>query len=59
MGRRGFYSAIASIVTVAGLALVASAAPNLRIVDKSPSAVPVDVELVTAVDVSFSMDPEE
>jgi hypothetical protein len=59
MGRRGFYSAIASIVTVAGLALVASAAPNLRIADKSPSAVPVDVELVTAVDVSFSMDPEE
>ena len=59
MGRRGFYSAIASIVTVAGLALVASAAPNLRIADKSPSAVPVDVELVIAVDVSFSMDPEE
>jgi hypothetical protein len=59
MARRGFYSAIASIVTVAGLALVASAAPNLRIADKSPSAVPVGVELVTAVDVSFSMDPEE
>ena len=59
MGRRGFYSAIASIVTAAGLVLVASAAPNLRIADKSPSAVPVDVELVIAVDVSFSMDPEE
>jgi hypothetical protein len=27
--------------------------------DKSPSAVPVDVELVLAVDVSYSMDPEE
>jgi hypothetical protein len=27
--------------------------------DKSPGAVPVDVELVLAVDVSFSMDPEE
>jgi hypothetical protein len=59
MGRHAFYSAIASIVTAAGLALVASAAPNLRIADKSPSAVPVDVELVIAVDVSFSMDREE
>ena len=59
MGRRGFYSAIASIVTAAGLVLAASAAPSLRIADKSPSAVPVDVELVIAVDVSFSMDPEE
>jgi hypothetical protein len=27
--------------------------------DKSPSAVPVDVELVVAVDISYSMDPEE
>src|SRR4029077_19054865 len=27
--------------------------------DKSPSAIPVDVELVIAVDVSYSMDPEE
>jgi len=59
MGRHACYSAIASIVTAAGLALGASAAPNLRIADKSPSAVPVDVELVIAVDVSFSMDPEE
>jgi hypothetical protein len=59
MGRRGFYSAIASIATAAGLALAAYAAPSLRFADKSPSAVPVDVELVIAVDVSFSMDPEE
>ena len=59
MGRHALYSAIASIVTAAGLALVASAAPNLRFADKSPSAVPVDVELVIAVDVPFSMDPEE
>ena len=29
------------------------------IADKSPSAIPVDVELVIAVDVSYSMDPEE
>ena len=59
MGRHAFYSAIASIVPAAGLELAASAAPNIRIADKSPSAVPVDVELVIAVDVSFSMDPEE
>src|SRR5260370_10005509 len=37
------------------------AAPSavLRSVDKSPSATVVDVELVIAVDVSYSMDPEE
>ena len=34
------------------------AAP-LRLADRSPNAVPVDVELVLAVDVSYSMDPEE
>ena len=27
--------------------------------DKSPTAIPVDVELVLAVDMSYSMDPEE
>jgi hypothetical protein len=36
------------------------AAPGLpRFADKSPTAIPVDVELVLAVDVSYSMDPEE
>ena len=37
------------------------AAPNAvtRFADKSPNAVPVDVELVLAVDISYSMDPEE
>jgi hypothetical protein len=36
------------------------AAPNAaRLADKSPDAVPVDVELVLAVDISYSMDPEE
>jgi hypothetical protein len=59
MGRRGFYSAIASVLTAAAFALAASAAPNPRFADKSPSAIPVDVELVIAVDVSYSMDPEE
>jgi hypothetical protein len=59
MGRRGLYSAIASVLAAAALALAASAAPSPRLADKSPGAIPVDVELVIAVDVSFSMDPEE
>jgi hypothetical protein len=33
--------------------------PGAVFADKSPSAIPVDVELVIAVDVSNSMDPEE
>lgn len=59
MGRHGLYSAIASVLAATGLALAASAAPTLRFADKSPNAIPVDVELVIAVDVSYSMDPEE
>ncbi len=35
------------------------AAPMLRLADRGPNAVPVDTELVIAVDVSNSMDPEE
>ncbi len=38
--------------------IAAPTAPG-RLVDKSPSATPVDTELVLAVDVSYSMDPEE
>ena len=43
------------------LALGAMAAPRSAqpLADNSPTAVPVDVELVLAVDVSYSMDPEE
>ena len=43
------------------LALGAMAAPRsaLPLADNSPTAVSVDVELVLAVDVSYSMDPEE
>src|SRR5450759_5642073 len=60
MGRRGLYSAIASALTAAACALAASATPNLpHLADKSPSAIAVDVELVIAVDVSYSMDPDE
>src|SRR5476649_2842419 len=59
MGRHGFYIAIASVMRAAALSLAASAAPQPRLADKSPSAIAVDVELVIAVDVSYSMDPEE
>jgi len=54
-------------ILAAGVAAVAAAtawtapnaAPNPRLADNSPTALPVDVELVIAVDVSYSMDPEE
>src|SRR5262249_10018939 len=53
-------------VLVAGLIGLAawnasSAAPQSRMLlaDKRPNAIPVDTELVLAVDVSYSMDPEE
>jgi hypothetical protein len=59
MGRRGLYIAIAGAVTAAAFALAAGAAPSRHFADQSLSAVPVDVELVIAVDVSYSMDPEE
>jgi hypothetical protein len=52
--------AIAVVVAVLGLALAASASPTPpRIADARKSAIPVDVELVIAVDVSYSMDPDE
>src|ERR1700751_3822170 len=52
---------ILTIGTAALLAVGAMAAPRsaLPLADNSPTAVPVDVELVLAVDVSYSMDPEE
>ncbi len=60
MGRRGFTKTIAIAAFAAAIALAAAAAPTLpRLADKSPRAIPVDVELVIAVDVSYSMDPEE
>jgi hypothetical protein len=59
MGRRGLYLTIAGAFTAAGLVLAAAAPGPPRFADRSPSAIPVDVELVIAVDVSYSMDPEE
>lgn len=59
MRRRGLYLAIAGAFTAAGLVLAAAAPSPPRFADRSPSAIPVDVELVIAVDISYSMDPEE
>jgi hypothetical protein len=58
MGRFAACFAIAG-AAVTAIALTAFATPTPRFADKSPQAVPVDVELVIAVDVSYSMDPEE
>lgn len=54
-------SAVSIAVAALGMAAASLAAPVLPrlFADKSSSAVPVDVELVLAVDVSYSMDPEE
>ncbi len=60
MGRRGVHTTIAGLLIAAAYAAASLAAPHLpRFADKSPSAIPVDVELVIAVDVSYSMDPDE
>jgi hypothetical protein len=59
MGRRRLHEATAGVLAAAAVALAAYAAPTPRFADKSQTAMPVDVELVIAVDVSYSMDPEE
>jgi hypothetical protein len=59
MGRYKNRVSIAGVFFAAAFALAAYAAPNPHFADKSPSAIPVDVELVLAVDVSYSMDPDE
>jgi hypothetical protein len=59
MRRFRLYGAIAGGFAAAAFAIGALAAPHPRFADRSPNAVVVDVELVLAVDVSYSMDPEE
>jgi hypothetical protein len=59
MGRKNSFGPVAAALTAAFLAMRADAAPSPRIADTSANAVPVDVELVIAVDVSYSMDPDE
>ncbi|MGA7486488.1 MAG: DUF1194 domain-containing protein [Xanthobacteraceae bacterium] len=51
-------AAAAALLAVTGLTLAAPGHGPSR-VDKSPNALAVDVELALAVDVSYSMDPEE
>jgi hypothetical protein len=57
---RRFLSLIV-LAVAASAAAVTFAAPNppRLFADKRPNAIPVDVELVLAVDISFSMDPSE
>jgi len=59
MGRRHFLAAggVAAFA-MAAISVAVWAAPA-RFVDNGPNAVPVDLELVLAVDVSYSMDPDE
>lgn len=60
MGRVGLRKTIAGLTIAAVCAVAAVAAPHLpRLTDKGPRAIPVDVELVLAVDISYSMDPDE
>ncbi len=59
MRRFRLYGSVAGGLAAAAFTIAALAAPSPRFADRSPNAVPVDVELVLAVDVSYSMDPEE
>ena len=60
MGRLLSSLTIAVAVAALGFAIAASAAPTVRQLAETPAgAIPVDVELVIAVDVSYSMDPDE
>ncbi|WP_137045612.1 DUF1194 domain-containing protein [Pseudolabrys sp. FHR47] len=60
MRRFRLYGAVGGGLAAALCAVYAlAAAPHPRLADLRPSAIPVDVELVLAVDISYSMDPEE
>jgi hypothetical protein len=59
MGRKGLHRLAAAALAAIALSMAADAAPTPRFADTSANAVPVDVELILAVDVSYSMDPEE
>jgi len=61
MGRRDVLAAAcAAAIAVAALSVAVWAAPAVpRLADSNPGVTQVDVELVLAVDVSYSMDPDE
>src|SRR5690242_21026363 len=54
----GVVAAVAAAVNRPSAGIVLGAAP-VRAADKDAAAAAVDVELVLAVDVSYSMDPDE
>ena len=55
-----FAVAVAAAAAVSGLpGGLAAPSPALRFADSNPNALAVDVELIIAVDVSYSMDPDE
>ena len=59
MGRKKLHRLAAAALAAIALSMAADAAPTPRFANTSANAVPVDVELILAVDVSYSMDPEE
>ncbi len=60
MRRFRLYGAVGGGLAAALCAVYAlAAAPHKRLADLRPTAIPVDVELVLAVDISYSMDPDE
>ena len=59
MGAAGFRPVSIACAFALSLTMAAAAPPLPRLADTRPDAVPVDVELVLAVDVSYSMDPDE
>ena len=58
MERHGLHRLVVAALFAAMLAMAADAAP-MRRADTGLNAIPVDVELIIAVDVSYSMDPDE
>jgi len=50
---------VLAAAALAGLGSAAPSGPRLLVQQAAPGAVAVDVELILAVDVSYSMDPEE
>ena len=58
MTRRFAFAAAFVVAAVTMMGLAIAGVPRL-FADKRPNATPVDVELVIAVDVSYSMDPDE
>ncbi len=65
MGRHGLLGLTGGVLAAAffagfGFSVAGWAAPPMpQLADTRPNAIPVDVELVLAVDVSYSMDPDE